>query len=119
MILSGKYKAAYDSLAAILPLIQAPKLKAEALLYMSEADYNMGNYKESIDLADSSLAIDPSNEKWIIPFSYYCLARANKKLGNTDEVKLNSEKAWDENQYDYQNKLKNLLYPLVEDSLKN
>ena len=119
MILSGKYKAAYDSLAAILPLIQAPKLKAEALLYMSEADYNMGNYKESIDLADSSLAIDPSNEKWIIPFSYYCLARANKKLGNTDEVKFNSEKAWDENQYDYQNKLKNLLYPLVEDSLKN
>ena len=119
MILSGKYKAAYDSLTAILPLIQAPKLKAEALLYMSDAAYNMGNYKESIDLAENSLAIDPSNEKWIIPFSYYCLARANKKLGNTDEVKSNSEKAWEENQYDYQNKLKNLLYPLVEDSLKN
>jgi len=119
MILSGKYKAAYDSLTAILPLIQAPKLKAEALLYMSDAAYNMGNYKESIDLAENSLAIDPSNEKWIIPFSYYCLARANKKLGNTDEVKSNSERAWEENQYDYQNKLKNLLYPLVEDSLKN
>jgi tetratricopeptide (TPR) repeat protein len=115
MIEAGKYKAAYDSVISLYPSLQAEKLKAEALLYKSEAAYYMGNYQESIDLADQALTLDSSNEKWIIPFSYYYLARANKKLGNLDQAKLDSEKAEEENNYDYQNKLKNLLYPLEND----
>ena len=119
MIKAGKYKAAYDSITVLLPIIKAPKIKAEALLYQSEAAYYMGNYQESIELANQAIAGDASNEKWIIPFSYYCIARANKKLGRMQEAKQNSEKADEENDYDYQNKLKNLLYPFQEDSLKN
>jgi tetratricopeptide (TPR) repeat protein len=119
MLEAGKYKAAYDSLTSLYPAIQIDKLKAEALLYKSEAAYYMGDYRESIEMANQSLALDPSNEKWIIPFSYYFLARANKKLGNTEECKFNLEKADDENEYDYQNKIKNLLYPLMEDTTRN
>ena len=119
MIEAGKYKSAYDSLTSMLPEIQSEKIKAEALLYKSEAAYYMGNYQESIDLANQSLALNPSNEKWIIPFSYYYLARANNKLGNTEESKLNLEKAENENEYDYQSKLKNLLYPLEADTSRN
>ncbi len=119
MVEAGKYKAAYDSVSSVLPVIQSEKLKAEALLYKSEAAYYMGNFQESIDLADQVISLDSSNEKWVIPFSYYYIARSNKKLGNQEEVKQFSEKADEENNYDYQNKLKNLLYPLQEDSLKN
>jgi len=79
----------------------------------------MGNFQESIELADEVISLDSSNEKWVIPFSYYYLARANKKLGNQQAVKQYAEKADDENNYDYQNRLKNLLYPFQEDSLKN
>lgn len=119
MIEAGKYKAAYDSVNTFLPLIQDNLLRAEAFLYKSEAAYFMGNYLESINLADQVIESDSSGENWVIPFSYYYLARANKKLGNTEAVKLNADKAGEENNYDYQNKLKNLLYPLQEDpSLK-
>lgn len=119
MIEAGRYKTAYDSITDLIPTIVSPKIKAEALLYKSEAAYYMGNYQESIDLAQDALSLDPSNEKWIVPFSYYYIARADKKLGNPEEAKSNSEKASEENNYDYQNKLKNLLYPFQEDSLKN
>jgi tetratricopeptide (TPR) repeat protein len=119
MIEAGKYKAAYDSLTSMLPIVKSSKIKSEALLYKCEAAYYMGNFQESIDLADQALAVDSSDEKWVIPFSYYYIARANKKLGNLKEARLNSEKAEDENNYDYQNKMKNLLYPFQEDSLKN
>ncbi len=119
MIEAGKYKGAYDSITVLIPVLNNPKIKAEALLYKCEAAYYMGNYQESIDLANESLTIDSSNEKWIIPFSYYYMARAYKKLGNVQEVKQNIDKADDENNYDYQNKLKNLLYPFQDDSLKN
>jgi tetratricopeptide (TPR) repeat protein len=119
LIEAGKYKAAYDSVNSLFPGLQAEKLKAEALFYQSEAAYYMGNYQESIDLADKVLTMDSSNEKWLIPFSYYCLARANKKVGNVDQVKQYIEKADEENNYDYQNKLKNLLNSLQVDPPKN
>lgn len=119
MIEAGKYKAAYDSIISLYPNLQAEKLKAEALLYKSETAYYMGNYEESIDLAENALTMDSSNEKWVVPFSYYCLARANKKLGNQDLVKLNIEKADEDNDYDYQNKLRNLLNSLQDDPQKN
>lgn len=119
MIEAGKYKAAYDSVSSILPDIQAEKLKAEALLYKSDASFYMGNYNESAELASQVFALDASNEKWVIPFAYYNLARANKKLGNFELMKQNAEKADEENDFDYQNKLRNLLYPLLEEPLKN
>ena len=75
----------------------------------------MGNYQESAELAGQVPEMDSSNEKWVIPFAYYYLAKANKKLGNQDAVKLNVQKADDENNYDYQNKLRNLLYPIEEE----
>lgn len=119
MLEAGKYKAAYDSLAAYMSVIQTGKLNAEAFLYKSEAAYYMGDYQESVDLASQAITMDSSNENWVIPFSYYYLARANKKLGNLSEVKMNAERAEEENNYDYQNKLRYLLYPLQEDPRKN
>ena len=119
MIEAGKYKAAYDSVNSVIPDIQAEKLRAEALLYECEAAFYMGNFQESIDLASHIIEMNSSNEKWVIPYTYYYLARANRKLGNPGNMKMYAEKAEEENDYDYQNKLRNLLYPLLEDSVKN
>ncbi len=119
MIEAGKYKVAYDSVSSVYPDIQLGKLRAEALLYKSDAAFYMGNYQESADLASRVLAQDTSNEGWVIPFSYYNLARANKKLGSLEAMKQNAEKADEENDYDYQNKLRNLLSPLLDDPVKN
>lgn len=119
LIESGKYKTAYDSLMSYLPEIKSESLKTEAIFYQGEAAFYMGDYQESVDLARQVITKDSSNEKWVIPFSYYYMARANKKLGNLSEVKWYVEKAEAENNYDYQNKLRNLLYPLREEPSKN
>lgn len=115
MIGAGKYKAAYDSVDSVLSSVQEADVKPELLLYKGEASFFMGNYREAIELADQVLENDSTGEKWVVPFAYYTKARANNKLGNQEAVKLNVEKALDENNYDYQNKLKNLLYPLQQD----
>ena len=115
MIGAGKFKAAYDSVDSVLKSFPAADIKPEFLLYKSEASFFMGNYREAIELADQVIENDSTGDRWVIPFAYYFKARANKKLGNQEEVKLNVEKALDENNYDYQNKLKNLVYPLQED----
>ena len=109
---SGKYKIAVDSLSTLLEKINTDELKAEVYLYLSEANYYLGNYNESLNYALTSKLLNINEEKWIKPFASYYAARDNKKMGHTAAVKSFIDEAKSFSDYDYQKKLKNLLFAL-------
>ncbi len=113
LIDEGNYHAAYDSLSLLLSSETSEPLKAETALYFSEAAYCLGNYNESLDLAQSIGKFNCGNERWIKPFADYYAARASHKLGNDLEAKNFLEEADDYSDFDYQNKLKNMIYSLA------
>lgn len=114
MIDSGNYSEAYDSLLQVLKKITSDKLKAEAYLYLSEVAFNLGEYNESLSLASASLKTEASDEKWILPYACYYAARANYYLGDKVAVNYFIDEAEDYSDYDYQNKMKALLYSLKQ-----
>jgi predicted negative regulator of RcsB-dependent stress response len=114
MIDSGNYSAAYDSLLQVLKKITSDKLKAEAYLYLSEVAFNLGEYNESLSLASASLKTEVQDEKWILPYACYYAARANYYLGDKVAVNYFIDEAEDYSDYDYQNKMKTLLYSLKQ-----
>lgn len=116
LIDSGSYTAAYDSLVELLDKIMDDKLKAETYLYLSEAAFYLGNYQESLSLASAALKTEVLDEKWILPFANYYAARANRLLGDEVAVNYFIEQAEDYSNYDYQNKLKNLLNSLKQEN---
>jgi TolA-binding protein len=112
MIDAGDYRVAYDSLTSILRKVSNSKLKAEAYLYLNEAAFNLGNFNESLSLASAALKTEVTDEKWILPYACYYAARANYYLGDKVAANYFMEEAEDYSDYDYQNKLKTLLYSL-------
>jgi hypothetical protein len=117
MIDSGNYQSAYDSLSNILDKILSDKLKAETYLYLSEAAYYLGNYDESKSLASAAIQTEVLEEKWILPYANYFAARSNYKTGDQQAVNYFIEQVEEFNDYDYQNKMKNLLYALKQKKL--
>ena len=117
LIESGNYQAAYDSLTNLLDEIVSEKLKAETYLYLSESAFYLGKYDESISLASAALKTNVMDEKWILPFANYFAARANQKLGDDQAVNYFIEQIEEYSDYDYQNKMKNLLYSLKQKKL--
>ena len=112
LIDSGNYKTAYDTLTSLLVKIQSEKLRAETYLYLSETTFCLGKLGESLSLAAAALKTDISDEKWIAPFACYYAARANKELGDSTAVSYFIDKAEDYSDYDYENRLKNLIYSI-------
>ncbi len=112
LIESGKYKTANDSLQLLLKGINDVQLKAEVRLRLSEATYNLGDYQDSYDFAIAAKDSTNPEETWIAPYACFYAARAQEKLGNEKEVKLLIEQAKGFSDYDYQNKLQNMLYVL-------
>jgi len=110
----GKYQNAYDSLKIILPKLKSDWLKAEALLNLSEASFMLGKLDESLSSALSSKEINPSDEKWIAPFAAYYAARVYHKRNDMKNTAAMIEQVEDYSDYDYQNKLKNLLFTVTE-----
>lgn len=114
MIESGNYEAAYDSLTNILNEIVSDILKAETYLYLSEAAFHLGNYYESISLASAAIQTDVKEENWILPYANYFAARANQILGDQLAVDYFIKQVEEYSDYDYQNKMKNLIYSLKQ-----
>jgi len=112
LIDNGKYSAAYDSLFALFNSEKNGPMKAEAALYLSETEFYLGNYNESLEFAEAVRELNCGSEKWIRPFADYFAARVNHKLGNDLAAKNLIEEADDYTDFDYQNKLKNMLYSL-------
>jgi hypothetical protein len=112
LIDNGQYSAAFDSLASLFISEKNEPLKAEVALYLSETSFHLGNYNESLEFAETVGKLSCGNEKWIKPFADYYAARANHKLGNDLAAKNLIDEADNYTDYDYQNKLKNMLYSL-------
>ena len=109
---TGRYKTAVDSLSYLAKNTISNDIKAEALLHLSDALFSLKRYEASADTALTAKSLKIKNEKWIKPFACYFAARAKEKLGEDADAKLYLEQADDYKNYDYQNKLKNLLFAL-------
>lgn len=99
---SGKNKTVYDSLKVIINSSEENNRKALALTYFSEAALNIKKYPESVKAAENVLTMKTSPEKWVIPFSYLILAKANWIVGEKNEAIIFLNKAESENKYEFQ-----------------
>lgn len=109
LIEQGNFKTAVDSIKSFLQNVKNENLKSEANYYLADAEFHLGNYGEAVTSVVQSLALNCGDEKWIHPFATYTAARSLIKLGKLDEAKKYIEKTEDFSNYDYKNKLENLL----------
>lgn len=112
MIEAGSYNDALDSINNLLPNLKNGSLLAEIYLYLSEVLFLRNEYDESLSAALTALESNPKEEKWIIPFACYYAARAYLAKNNKLKFEEYIEKIDDYSDYDYQNKLKNLVFSL-------
>ena len=108
MIDAGKFKVAVDSLEDFIELPVSDTLRAEAMLYFSEAYYYSNKFKKSLEYAVAVFNFDDC-ELWVKPFACYYAARASKSLNNFIDAKLFIEYANNFKDYFYENKLKDKL----------
>ena len=109
---AGKYRSAYNDLYDLIPIVKDNDLKAEVYLYLSNAAYGMNNYDESLKMGFAAQSIETEEEKWVKPFAVFYIARAYKKMGNIAAYNNFIDEAAGYEDYDYQNKLKNLIYSI-------
>jgi TolA-binding protein len=112
MMEAGKYKEAYDSLLILNKNIKTGKLLAESNLYLSEALFFMGEFKEALNYAIAAFDYDDNEENWIKPFASFYAAKNHKALNNFEAAERFLDEAEDQNDYDYQNKLENMINAL-------
>ena len=108
----GNYKEAIDKLNISLDQIKSDRLKAEANYYITTAYFFSGKYEEAIKFAGKVKGLNSSEESWIKPFTDYYIAQCMVRLNKNEEAQKIIDEAEDFNNYDYQNKLKNLLFAL-------
>ena len=109
---AGKYRSAYNDLYNLIPIVKDNDLKAEVYLYLSDAAYGMNNYDESLKMGFAAQSIETKEEKWVKPFAVFYVARAYKKMGNIAAYNNFINEAAGYEDFDYQNKLKNLIYSI-------
>ncbi|MDQ7816996.1 MAG: DUF3808 domain-containing protein [Melioribacteraceae bacterium] len=102
LIESGKNRIVYDSLKIIIDSFEDNHQKVLGLTYLSEAALNFKKYAESVRAAENVLTIKILQEKWVIPFSYLLLAKANWIVGEKNEAAQFLSKAESENKYEFQ-----------------
>jgi predicted negative regulator of RcsB-dependent stress response len=112
LIDAGKFSAGIDSLEKFSNLFLSDTLRAEMMLYFSDANYHLRNYKKSVEYALAVINFD-NCESWVKPFACYYAARASKELKNYIDAKLFIEYANNYSNFYFENKLKDLLNSLV------
>jgi tetratricopeptide (TPR) repeat protein len=109
---SGNFRNSYDSLVNLLPRIKTEWLRAEVLLYMSEASYYLGEYDRALREANAAKDLNVKEEKWIAPFASFYAARIYKMKNDHLKYSQMIEQINGYSDYDYQNKLKNLVFSI-------
>jgi len=108
MIDAGKFRLAIDSLEKFLEQNISDTLRAEAILYLSDSYYYLGNNKKSLEYAVAVFNFDDC-ELWVKPFACYYAARASKELKNYVDAEFFIGYASNFNNYFYENKLRDKL----------
>lgn len=104
LIDAGKFKTAIDSLERFIELSISDSLRAEAILYFSDAYYQFGKYKKSLEYAVAVFNFDEC-ELWVKPFACYYAARASRELKNIIDAEFFIGYAGNFKNYFYENKL--------------
>jgi len=108
MINAGKFKTAIDSLEKFIDKPISDTLRAEAILYFSDAYFHLGKNKKSLEYAVSVFNFDDC-ELWVKPFACYYAARASKELRNIIDAEFFIGYANNFQNYFYENKLNDRL----------
>ncbi|MGE5403100.1 MAG: tetratricopeptide repeat protein [Ignavibacteriales bacterium] len=111
---SARFNEAYNMLIQILQKYSDERLKCETYLYLSDVCYELGKNGEAIDYATKAVRLNPRDEKWIKPYSYYYGARAYWRSGNKQMAAQFLDKAEDFKDYDYQSKLTGFIKALKQ-----
>jgi TolA-binding protein len=112
LIDQGNYKDAISNLNNSLLQIKSDRLKAEANYYISTAYFYLSHFEDAIKYAYLAKGFNSSEESWVKPFADYYIAQSLIKLNKKEDAQKIIEEAEDFSNYDYQNKLKNLLFAL-------
>ncbi|MFO7444975.1 MAG: hypothetical protein R6W90_01355 [Ignavibacteriaceae bacterium] len=81
---------------------------------MSEVSFQLKRFIESADYALNAVKINPSDESWIKPFGYFYAARSFEAAGEKENTQKYLNLAEDQNGYDYQKKLENMIKALAK-----
>jgi hypothetical protein len=109
---SGKFKNAIDSLENLNKLVSSDSLRAELMIYISEAYYLLGKYKQSFEYAVGLLNFEQC-EPWVKAFACYYAARASMALRNFEDAELFIEYASNYSDFFFENKLSDRLNALL------
>jgi hypothetical protein len=109
---SGKFNEAIDSLEILNESIGSDTLRAELMLYISEAYYHLGKFKLSLEYAIGLLNFEES-EIWVKAFACYYAARASKELKKYEDAELFIQYASNYSDFYFENKLKDRLKALL------
>jgi len=105
---AGKFNTAIDSLEKFVEQTLSDTLRAEAILCLSDAYFQLGKYKRSLEYAVAVFNFD-EYELWVKPFACYYAARASKELNNLTDAEFFIGYANNFKNYFYENKLKDKL----------
>ena len=108
MVDAGKFKNAIDSLENFVETLVSDTLRAEAILYLSDAYYHLGKNKKSLEYAVAVFNFDDC-EIWVKPFACYYAARASNELKNKIDAEFFIGYASNFQNYFYENKLQDKL----------
>ena len=108
MIDTGKFNTAKDSLEKFVEQNISDTLRAEAILYLSDAYFHLGKNKKSLEYAVAVFNFDDC-ENWVKPFACYYAARASDELKNIIDAEFFIGYANNFNNYIYENKLRDKL----------
>lgn len=108
LIDAGRFNAAKDSLEKFIEASISDTLRAEAILYLSDAYYYLGKNKKSLEYAVAVFNFEEC-ELWVKPFACYYAARASKEMNNVVDADFFIGYANNFNNYFYENKLRDKL----------
>jgi TolA-binding protein len=109
LIESGKFADASGLLGKIIPQIKTERLKSEAYYLLSEAQYYMNDFKNSLGNAVTAAQMNSGDEKWIMPYSWFNAARAAVKSGNKKDAEKYLKEAQKYSNFDYRKKLEGMV----------
>jgi tetratricopeptide (TPR) repeat protein len=82
-----------------------PDVLGRALLVMMQAQYELKEYSDAVELAPRIVALKPRRETWVLPHAYFKLGQALAQLNRKDEARKAFSMVGEYDDYDFQERL--------------
>ncbi len=109
---SGKFRNAIDSLETLNKVVLSDSVRAELMLYISEANYHLGKFRQSLEYAVSLLSFENCDTR-VKAFACYNAALASRELKKSEDAKLFIKYASNYKGFLFENKLTDRLNALL------